>query len=95
MTKIYVGNLSYGLTEEQLSEFFAGCGTISSAIIIKDRETGRSKGFGFVEFEEEDALQSALELNGQDLDGRPLKVSKSHDRPAGGAGRRPQRPKRW
>ena len=79
--KIYVGNLNYATTEEQLEGGFASYGTVLSAVIIKDKYTDRSKGFGFVEMEEEDAATAAISaLNGTDLDGRELKVNEAHDR---------------
>lgn len=75
---IYVGNLAYGLSEEQLSEVFAEFGEVQSAKIIKDRESGRSKGFGFVEMASHEAGEKALkELEGRELEGRPLKVSEA------------------
>lgn len=75
MNKIYVGNLPYRITQEELEEHFADCGAVVEVIVIKDRETGRSKGFGFVQFETADAAQKATELDGQECSGRPLKVS--------------------
>jgi cold-inducible RNA-binding protein len=78
---IYVGNLSWGLTESQLEDMFAEYGEVSSTKIITDRETGRSKGFGFIEMANaEDAKKAIDELNGKDLDGRPLKVNEAKPR---------------
>jgi len=79
-SKVYVGNLSYQLTEELLSSHFASCGTVTSVTVIKDRDTGRSKGFGFVEFAEDEACDAAIAMNGSSLDGRPVRVSKAHER---------------
>jgi RNA recognition motif-containing protein len=79
--KIYVGNLNYATTEDQLSQAFAQYGSVVSAKIITDRYTDRSKGFGFIEMEEDDAAEAAISaLNGQQLDGRELRVSEANDR---------------
>ncbi len=78
---IYVGNISWQLTEEDLSAAFAEYGTVDSAKIITDRETGRSKGFGFVEMSDQGAAEKAIEgLNGKELDGRAMKVNESKPR---------------
>ena len=85
---IYVGNLSYGLSEQELSEAFSEFGDVASAKIIVDRETGRSKGYGFVEMGSEDQAQSAITaMDGRDIDGRSAKVSLAkprQERPRGG-----------
>ena len=82
---IYVGNLSYQLTDEELRETFARFGEVTSAKIVIDRETGRSKGFGFVEMPERSDAESAIEqLDGQDLKGRALKVNEARPRPPRG-----------
>ncbi len=74
--KIYVGNLPYSVTSESLAQMFANTGSVTSAMVISDKMTGRSKGFGFVEFAtEEDAQNAIKEFDGKDVDGRPLKVS--------------------
>ncbi|MFH1349720.1 MAG: RNA-binding protein [Pseudomonadota bacterium] len=96
---IYVGNLSYEVTEEDLKKAFEVFGNVESAKVIKDNFSGRSKGFGFVEMTAEGEAQSAInELNGKDLKGRPLKVSKgqprSEGRRGGGAGGRQGRGRR-
>ncbi|MCP4828929.1 MAG: RNA-binding protein [Proteobacteria bacterium] len=87
---IYVGNLSYNITEEDLRAMFAEYGDVSSAKLIIDRDSGRSKGFGFVEMSTEDAGQKAIdELNGRDVSGRSLTVNKARpreERPRGGGG---------
>ncbi len=76
--KIYVGNLSYSTSDESLSTLFSQFGSVESARIVMDRETGRSKGFAFVEMSSETEAQSAIEkLNGQDQDGRALNVSEA------------------
>lgn len=76
--KLYVGSLSYDTTEDSLKEFFSAAGTVSSATIIIDKMSGRSKGFGFVEMSSEDEVQKAIEtLNGKELDGRTIVVDKA------------------
>lgn len=73
--KVYVGNLDYAVTKEALEELFSKAGQVTDAVVITDRNTGRSKGFGFVEFDSEEAATKAVEMfNGQDYDGRELKV---------------------
>ena len=88
---IYVGNLSYKVTEEDLKEAFEAFGEVETARVIKDNYTGRSKGFGFVEMPDEAGAQSAIEgLNGKDLKGRMLKVNEARPRSEtrrGGGGR--------
>ncbi len=73
--KLYVGNLSYDTTLDALKAVFADFGEIVDAVIITDRNTGRSKGFGFVEFGDEASAEKALEMNGKDLGGRALVVN--------------------
>jgi len=76
--KLYVGGLSYDTTEDGLKEAFSKAGTVDSAIIITDKMSGRSKGFGFVEMSSEEEAQKAMEMwNGQELDGRTLKVNEA------------------
>ncbi|MBU1022761.1 RNA-binding protein [bacterium] len=78
---IFVGNLSYSSTEETLQELFQEFGEIESAKIITDRETGRSRGFGFVEMNDDGQAQAAIAaLDGKDLDGRALKVNEARPR---------------
>jgi RNA recognition motif-containing protein len=88
--KLYVGNLPYSTTEADLQDTFSPYGTVTSATIITDRETGRSKGFGFVEMStEEEALAAISGLDGTQMEGRTIKVNKSRpreDRPRGGGG---------
>ena len=87
--KLYVGNLGYDVTEADLSELFAGHGTVDSAVIITDKASGRSKGFGFVEMSSEEEAQAAIAaLNGSDHAGQALKVDEAKPRPEGGGGRR-------
>jgi RNA recognition motif-containing protein len=84
---IYVGNLSYEVTEEDLKEAFGGFGGVDNVKIIKDNYTGRSKGFGFVEMPAKSEAQSAIEgLNGKDLKGRSLNVNEARPRAEGRRG---------
>ena len=78
--KFFVGNLSYNTTEDQLRELFAQHGTVISAKLVNDRETGRSRGFGFVEMNDADAAKALAALNGQQVDGRPLRVDEARER---------------
>lgn len=80
MNKIYVGNLSYRTDQEGLSAHFSQFGAITEAVVITERGTGRSKGFGFVTFDSPEAAQAALALDGQDLDGRGLRVRIAEDK---------------
>src|SRR5262245_46668511 len=85
--RLYVGNLGYAVTNNDLSTMFAAHGTVESAQVIMDRDTGRSKGFGFVEMKTEHEAQAAIQaLNGQEKDGRPLTVNEAKPRPEGGRG---------
>lgn len=73
--KLYVGNLSYDVTEDEISQLFNRCGRVTGVRIIKDRETGKSKGFAFVEMESSEEAESAVQhMRGQDLKGRPIVV---------------------
>ncbi len=82
---IYVGNLNYDLTDEELKSAFETHGEVETARIIMDRSTGRSKGFGFVEMPDDQQATVAIEaLNGSDLAGRTLKVNESRPKPQGG-----------
>lgn len=86
---IYVGNLSWGTTESDLRAVFEDFGQVDSVSIIKDRDTGRSRGFGFVEMSNDSEAQMAIEsLNGADLDGRSLKVNVARPREERGGGNR-------
>jgi len=87
--KIYVGNLPWSTTSADLEAMFAPHGAVRSAEVISDRETGRSRGFGFVEMESDEGLQAAIAaLNGQEINGRPLTVNEARERTprAGGGG---------
>jgi RNA recognition motif-containing protein len=89
--KLYVGNLPYSATEDQMREMFAQAGTVQSVAIITDKESGRSKGFGFVEMADSDSSQKAInQFNGYDYGGRKITVNEARpreERPAGGGGR--------
>jgi RNA recognition motif-containing protein len=86
--KLYVGNLPYGVTDSDLQQMFAAYGTVQSAQIIMDRDTGRSKGFGFVEMGSDQEAQAAIAaLNGQDREGRSLTVNEARPKTEGGGGR--------
>ena len=85
--KLYVGNLPFSATEEELRGIFERHGTVESVAVITDRETGRSRGFGFVEFADAAAADAAVQaLNGYQMDGRGLRVNEAHDRREGGGG---------
>lgn len=90
LMKLYVGNLSYNTSEDDLKDAFSAYGEVASAKIIMDRDTGRSKGFGFVEFDDDEAGRKAMaSMNGTDLGGRNLTVNEARpqtDRPRGAAG---------
>ncbi|MCC6953364.1 MAG: RNA-binding protein [Deltaproteobacteria bacterium] len=93
---IYVGNLSYEVTDSALGEKFSEFGAIKSAKVVTDPQTGRSRGFGFVEMESRDAALNAIdELNGKDFMGRSLVVNEARPKPAGGGGNRPPRRDRY
>jgi RNA recognition motif-containing protein len=85
--KLYVGNLDYGVTDSDLEKMFAAHGTVESAQVIMDRDTGRSKGFGFVEMKTDQEAQAAIAaLNGQQSGGRSLTVNEARPKPEGGRG---------
>jgi len=86
--KLYVGNLSYSTTDSSLNELFAPFGTVESARVISDRDTGTSKGFGFVEMSNADAQKAMGALNGREIDGRAIKVNeaKPQENRGGGGG---------
>jgi cold-inducible RNA-binding protein len=89
-TKLYVGNLTYGMTDTDLQNLFETHGTVRSAQVIMDRDTGRSKGFGFVEMDNSQEAKAAIDaLNGQDCNGRNLTVNEARPREdrTGGASR--------
>ena len=85
--KIYVGNLSFKTTEDGLRNVFEAHGTVDEVAIVTDRETGRSRGFGFVTMNDNGQAQAAINaLNGQDFEGRPLTVNEARPKPEGGRG---------
>src|SRR5213083_1595011 len=90
-TKLYVGNLAFQTTSQELQEMFAMAGTVESAAVVEDRDTGRSRGFGFVEMSTKEEASSAIDqFNGKELGGRALKVNEAkprENRPGGGGGR--------
>lgn len=94
--KIYVGNLSFSASEEEIRELFAQYGSVQSVELVADRDTGRSRGFGFVEMEDDDAVAAIAALNGTESGGRTLKVNEAKPRRdsggGGGGGRRQRRP---
>jgi cold-inducible RNA-binding protein len=90
--KVFVGNLSFDVTRDELVEAFGAVGRVLDAKVPTDRETGRPRGFAFVEFEDDEAVQRCIEqMNGRDLRGRPIRVNAAEDRPPrpAGAGPRP------
>lgn len=87
MKKIYVGNLPWSASEGDVRDFFASFGEVHSVAVITDRETGRSRGFGFVEMDDENAERAINEANGRDMGGRPLRVNEAQQRGGGGGGR--------
>ena len=85
--KLYIGNLGYEVTQQDLESLFAQAGTCESAAVIMDRATGQSRGFGFVEMSSNAEAQKAIQqLDGQELKGRRLKVNEAIERPNGGGG---------
>ena len=89
MTKLYVGNLPFSVDDAELGEIFSEHGEVHSAQVVLDRETGRSRGFGFVEMDGPQAQAAITALNGKEVGGRPLVVNEARpreDRPRGGAG---------
>ena len=91
--RLYVGNLSYSVTSESLEKLFSQFGTVQSAQVVQDRDSGRSKGFGFVEMGDDNAAQEAIRgLNEKEVDGRNLTVNEARPREersfSGGRGRR-------
>ncbi|HEY5162044.1 MAG TPA: RNA-binding protein [Terriglobales bacterium] len=99
MKKIYVGNFAFSMTEAELRSMFEPYGKVESATLVTDRDTGRSRGFGFVEMTEDAEAASAIgALNGRDSGGRPLTVNEARpktDRPPRGGGQGGHRDSRW
>ena len=88
MTKLFVGNLPFSATEESVRAIFAPHGTIESLALINDRETGRPRGFGFVEMSSGDAARAMQALNGHEFEGRAIKVNEAQARERSGGGQR-------
>ena len=86
MKKIYVGNLPFSATEDDVKELFGQHGTVHSVALINDRETGRPRGFGFIEVDDEALSAMIQNLDGKEMDGRALRVNEAQDRPRGGGG---------
>jgi hypothetical protein len=86
MTKLYVGNLPFTATEEGVRNLFAPHGTVEKLSLINDRDTGRPRGFGFVEMSSSDASRAMQALNGKDFDGRTLRINEAQDRARSGGG---------
>lgn len=88
--KLYVGGLAYSVTDQELNDFFATEGTVANAFVVKDKFSGKSKGFGFVEFEDDQEAQNAIKaLDGKDLNGRAIVVNEARpqeERPRGSGG---------
>lgn len=87
---IYVGNLSYNASDTELKTMFEAYGTVNSVKIVRDRDTGRSRGFAFVEMQDSDGANAIAALNGKDLSGRNLVVNEARPREEGGGGNRPR-----
>jgi len=88
LKKIYVGNLPFSATEDEIKELFGQHGAVHSVALINDRETGRPRGFGFIEVDD-DALSAMIQnLDGKEMDGRALRVNEAQDKPRGGGGGR-------
>lgn len=86
---LYVGNLSFRMSENDLQELFSQFGAVASTKIVTDRESGRSKGFGFVEMTDDAEASAAIDgLNGREIQGRPLRVNEARPKPEGGGGGR-------
>ncbi|RWV88531.1 hypothetical protein GW17_00049373 [Ensete ventricosum] len=85
-SKLFVGGLSFGTDDQQLKEAFTSFGNVVEARVITDRDTGRSRGFGFVSFDSDESASSAMtSMDGQELQGRNIRVSLANDRPSGGS----------
>jgi len=94
--KLYVGNLPYSASQDSLQETFSQCGTVDSVNVITDRDTGQSKGFGFVEMSSDSEAQKAIqELNGKEIDGREIKVNEAKPKAPRGGGGGGGRGNRW
>ena len=91
MTKIFVGNLPFSINEADVRALFAQYGTVESLALITDRDTGRPRGFGFVEMANADAARAIQGLNGHQIEGRALKVNEAQERSSNRGGGRPRR----
>lgn len=88
MKRIYVGNLPFSATEAEVRELFEAHGTVHEVALLTDRETGRPRGFGFVQMDDQEAAAAIKALDGTDFGGRNLRVNEAHERKQGGGGRR-------
>ena len=86
MKKLYIGNLPFTANEDEIKELFGAHGTVHSVALINDRETGRPRGFGFIEMDDDAAMKAQQMLDGKEMGGRALKVNEAQDRPRGGGG---------
>ena len=86
MTKLYVGNLPFTATEDTVRNLFSPHGTVEKLSLINDRDTGRPRGFGFLEMSSADASRAMQALNGKDFDGRALKINEAQDKPSSAGG---------
>ena len=84
MKKLYIGNLPFTASEDELKKLFGAYGTVHSVALINDRETGRPRGFGFIEMDDAAAMAAQQALDGKEMDGRALKVNEAQDKPRGG-----------
>ena len=84
--KVFVGSLAWATTDDSLYDFFTQCGDVAEAKVITDRDTGRSRGFGFVTFHDEEGATKAIDLDGQELDGRTIHVDYAKERSSRGGG---------
>jgi len=86
LKKLYIGNLPFTATEDEIKELFGQHGTVHSVALINDRETGRPRGFGFIEMDDNDISTVIQALDGKEMGGRALKVNEAQDKPRGGGG---------
>ncbi len=86
MKKLYIGNLPFTATEDEIKELFGAHGAVHSVALINDRETGRPRGFGFIEMDDDAAIAAQQALDGKEMGGRALKVNEAQDKPRGGGG---------
>jgi RNA recognition motif-containing protein len=91
VTKLYVGNLPFSATEDAVRALFTPHGAVEKLSLVTDRDTGRARGFGFVEMSNADASRAIQALNGQDFEGRALRINEAQDRAGGGGSRGPRR----